>query len=808
MSFIPDILSRNLSFRGRRSRTSSRQSSYISYSVYQQAMASLIILRDPDATKKLLETILDMPGGRRSLSRLARTCKGICEAALNVLWKELDSLVPLIGLFPNHLLRRTRRPGLGLTKPPAEGDWDRLLSYGKRVRRIAYNESANNVAASIFPIIDEYRPQTYILPNLTSLTWRADTAAGLERCLLFLTPDVKTVVFEINNKVSNLPNVLIQLSNRTRLHSLSFTSHTALPDDFTELLNRQNALVKLSLNAPGALSSTVGKWVASQSKLRCLELDLTARSIVAVEGFFEEIKPRSGYSTPSSVGGTDSGVFSADEPDFSDIRKSALRLTGDAPLRGVCPQLQQLQLTGEAANIAAFMRHLNSRLAYLDLVIEDPPETNDWHELATTICEQFGGFLQILKLSATGSSKFSELVRSTSRDVPLKPLSLEYLTFLPKLHRLDIDLPESVIFHDADLAHIARTCPDIEVLRLCPLAKFTTTPPSLTLEGLKPLTTECRRLHTLGVVIDARAAVIRDDESIQSSRSLLRLHVGHSWIKDPFQVAMILSDLAPHLDILKWFQEKNRSVVEEYARAWQQVSEFLPHLQNLRLRERRKAAVAKPITVEVPVPVLPPRPEVREQAVDATVMMINQGVLARPRLHEVSVQSSPETSDEGVEAIPEVSSISIDATPAVQDEGVLVVPSVSEVAVEVHPTTSSAVVDATSHPNSKYVETVDTADSMSDGDLSTSSSSSSEDLLRPTFRIPSISGMFTLVKDVFVSYPLYLSLRLLNVSLLTLGARTSDAEKSEAISEKLETPAGLIALPSPAVTDLVSPVGL
>ncbi|KZT30748.1 hypothetical protein NEOLEDRAFT_1126367 [Neolentinus lepideus HHB14362 ss-1] len=815
-SFIPDILSRNLSFRGRRSRTSSRQSSYQSYSVYQQAMASLTILRDPDATKALLETILDSPGGKRSLSRLARTCKGICETALNVLWRELDSLVPLIGLFPNHLLRRTRRPGLGLTKPPAEEDWSRVLSYGKRVRRIAYNESANNVSASIFPIIDEYRPQTYILPNLTSLTWRVDTAAGLERCLLFLTPEVKTVVLDINNKVSNLRDILKQLSNRNRLHSLSFTSHVALPEDFTDIFHRQNGLVKLSLNAPGALSSAVGKWVSSQPKLRFLELDLTARSIVAVEGFFEEIMPRSGYSTPSSVGGTDSGVFSADEPDFSDIRKSALRLTGDAPLKGVCPQLQQLQLTGEAANIAAFMKHLNSRLAVLDLIIDDPPETNDWHELATTICEQFGGFLQVLKLSAV-NSKFIELVRSTSRDVPIKPLSLEYLTFLPNLHRLDIDLPESVIFSDSDVAHIAKTCPNIEVLRLCPLAKFTTAPPSLTLEGLIPLTTECPRLHTLAVVVDGRSGTRGDAvERAPSSRSLLRLHVGHSWVKDPFRVAITLSHLSPYLDNLKWFQEKNRAVIEEHAKGWQQVSDFLPYLQHIRLSERRKATVATRVevrvkTVEVEVPVIPPKPKVSEQAIDATPVVIDQGVLARPRLLEASVQSSPETVDEGVEASPAVSSKLIDATPVVQDEEVYASPAVSEIGVEIRPPASSATIDATTAISSKNINTnavavESNADTMSD--VSTSSSSSSE-YHRPHLAIPFISGIFTLVKDVFVSYPVYLSLRLLNASLFTLGARSSKhAETSEAVSEKLSTPAGLILSPSPAVTDHISPVGL
>lgn len=72
------------------------------------------LLRDAEVTNKLLEAILDSPGGRRSLSRFARTCRAISEPALDLLWKELDSIAPIIGLFPASLLKKARRPGLGL----------------------------------------------------------------------------------------------------------------------------------------------------------------------------------------------------------------------------------------------------------------------------------------------------------------------------------------------------------------------------------------------------------------------------------------------------------------------------------------------------------------------------------------------------------------------------------------------------------------------------------------------------------------------------------------------------------------------
>ena len=90
-----------------------RPSSYHPYSVYEQTMFPLI-LRDPEATNKLLEAVLESPNGRRSLSRLARTCRALSEPALNVLWRDLDSLVPIIGLFPGQLLKKAKKPGLGL----------------------------------------------------------------------------------------------------------------------------------------------------------------------------------------------------------------------------------------------------------------------------------------------------------------------------------------------------------------------------------------------------------------------------------------------------------------------------------------------------------------------------------------------------------------------------------------------------------------------------------------------------------------------------------------------------------------------
>ncbi|TBU34673.1 hypothetical protein BD311DRAFT_290970 [Dichomitus squalens] len=699
-----------------KSTASIKVDNYTPYAVHQQKMKP-IILRDADATQKLLEAILETPQGRRSVSRLARTCKAFKEPALNVLWRDLDSLTPLLGLFPSTILKRARRPGMGLvrllslsapqaplltqlftsaapasllsqfaeqTKAPEGDDWARVLAYGQRVKSIAYVEMSGNIAPSILPLLEEHRPATYLLPNLASLTWKVETAANLERCRMFLGPFVESVQLEVGSKSPRINDILEEIAGHKGLKSFSFTLHTNLPDKFVETFQDNAKLEKLALTAPGALASKVGKWAAGLPLLKTLGVDLSARSTTAVEGFFDDISPGSGYSTPSSVGGTDSGVFSADEADFSEARKAAVRLTRDGPRRGAFAKLSNLTLTGEAANLAMFLKHLTSPLAQLDLAMEDPPQPIDWHDLCAAVCDQFADTLQSLRVSATSASRFGELVRATSRggDAPMHRLPLTYFSMLPRLWRFEVDLPESVIFEERDVAHIARVCPNIEILRLSPNARFPPTgpAPSITLESIVPLTRDCRRLHTLALVVNA--AELSSDEVYSTrtvcSRALLRLHVGHSWIKNPLQTAVLLSHLTPYLETLKYFEPKSRAgAVEANANAWQRVAEILPHVQHIRLSERK---LQPP-----PAPYVPPPKS--DKAVDATPIMFDAGVSARPQVQEMSIQAVPLLVDADVQVMPETTEASIDATPVYIEAEVMVVPEYSEVSIDAVPPT-------------------------------------------------------------------------------------------------------------------------
>ncbi|KAF9566130.1 hypothetical protein CPC08DRAFT_628791 [Agrocybe pediades] len=720
-----------------------------------------IILKDADATNKLLEAILESPNGRRSLSRLARTCRAFSGPALDVLWRDLDSIVPIIGLFPNNLLKKSRKPGLGLSRLPRDEDWKTIIKYSERIQRITYDESANNLTPSIFSVFEDCRPQNmaYVLPRLQELTWKVETSSALDRCMIFLHPELQVLNLEIGNKMPKIHEFLTEVCKRTTLKGISFISPTSLPDNFTELLSNQVGLEKVVLVAPGALAPRIGRWVASIPELKHLQMDLTGRAPIAIEGFFDELRPRSGDSTPSSIGSRDSGIFSGEELDFTEIRKSALRLTGDLPSKGSFSKLKRLQLTGEVANMAVFFKHLDSDLVHLDLVIEDPPDNADWQDLSDIMCERFKDSLQSLRISATASSKFADLVRSTGRaEPPSGRLSLERFTGLTKLVRLDIDLPESILFTPTDIECLANACPNLESLKLCPTSRFPPPhSPKLTLESLASLTEHCKRLHTLAVVFNA-GLVNENLLKLQDiiSPSMLRLHVGHSWANDPLQISILLSHFMPKLEMLKWFQEKNRAGFNEvHAKNWQMVSETLPHLQSLRAIEKS----FKPVPLPLPV-----KTETAEKAIDATVSTRNRGVQVQVSTSEMAVQISPILEDRAVEAIVELCEVSIDATPSFES-----------IAVEAKPQTVStgvtAAVMAASNGNIDFSQK--------------SEKSHYSPLFRPLPNVFIISSLFNLLSFAYryALLPLSFTSRILHLALARFQHRKDGAPRANGVSK-------------------------
>ncbi|KAI0366037.1 hypothetical protein BV20DRAFT_953207 [Pilatotrama ljubarskyi] len=145
----------------------------------------------------------DLVEKRTTLARLARTCRALNEAAILILWKRLDSIVPLLRLLPpaawsERQVTRGRRV-FRITDSSQLG-WTRFRHYARHVRELSWNlwpflsELGSDVEHATFSILCTHRPTLVpLLPELGSLSWDDRRPAYLGFIRLFFTPTLRTL---------------------------------------------------------------------------------------------------------------------------------------------------------------------------------------------------------------------------------------------------------------------------------------------------------------------------------------------------------------------------------------------------------------------------------------------------------------------------------------------------------------------------------------------------------------------------------------------------------------------------------------
>lgn len=581
---------------------------------------------------------------------------------------------------------------------PEDKDWKGILRYNHRIQSLKYDERFNDVSPTVFPVFEAYnvKHSAYLFPNLRDVAFEIDSQAGLERCRLFFSPQLDSIQLNVGVRCSQLSPILVDMASRTTLSTFELRSQNTLPPNFSELLRPQVELEGVTILAPGAINVTTGVWLASLKKLRFLELDLARMGgpKVDVQGFFGKDGERS--TSPHSS--HDSGVFSGEDTEVIEDKKKRVR---SVSRRGPFEVLEHLVLGGSTVLVAMFLDNLSADVSHLDVSIEDQPLESNWKKLATQICLSFAGSLKELRVRPAQTSRFAEIVKSSSRASAVPPprrLSLFPLHPLATLTKLDLDLPESAFLTDQDVQHLSRTCPNLQELRLLPLAKYPTPngPPKLTLGTLASLVENCRQLHTLAMVINAATdnveALLSGPDA--TSDSLHNLRLGHSWIQDSLQVAIVIAHLAPRLKNLKWFSEKNRpGYIEANAHGWEEVAYALSLLQDLVSRERRNSSL---IWEHIAVP--------EEVEMEIEMEYVEFGIQCQPETLEAMVGAAPDVADAMVGATPDVVDAMVEAVPDVVDAIVDAIPVSRSISVEAVVDTSEMEVDATPATRAKSVQ--------------------------------------------------------------------------------------------------------
>ncbi|KAJ7686879.1 hypothetical protein B0H14DRAFT_3673810 [Mycena olivaceomarginata] len=144
--------------------------------------------RSPKSPGGLHIQLRSTPSGR-DLAALVRTCRIFNGPAVDVLWRDLDYIRPVLKCLPYNLLQhcpvpRSKRLSLGL------GDLERPLIYSKRVRSLRVvlldRRCAASYAASLFTEMCALVPAHEIFPNLQHLRWSLDQYLSQDLYHLFV----------------------------------------------------------------------------------------------------------------------------------------------------------------------------------------------------------------------------------------------------------------------------------------------------------------------------------------------------------------------------------------------------------------------------------------------------------------------------------------------------------------------------------------------------------------------------------------------------------------------------------------------
>ncbi|KAF8173840.1 hypothetical protein K438DRAFT_1850115 [Mycena galopus ATCC 62051] len=147
----------------------------------------------------------------KTLLSLAITCKIFSEPALNLIWREQTSLVPLVKCMPETVWKE-RQVGAAvvvcLRRPIATSDLPRLLFYSLRVRRLDldrfYTIDKKTVHPGFLKALDMSLPQGCFMPRLSHFSWHPQKAEGLTIMRHFLGAQIRELDLGLGDHIADL----------------------------------------------------------------------------------------------------------------------------------------------------------------------------------------------------------------------------------------------------------------------------------------------------------------------------------------------------------------------------------------------------------------------------------------------------------------------------------------------------------------------------------------------------------------------------------------------------------------------------
>ncbi|KAJ7448946.1 hypothetical protein FB451DRAFT_1053586 [Mycena latifolia] len=472
--------------------------------------------------RSLDSNLRELHSTRKSLLAAALTCTDFCPLALDILWRTIDNLSPLLRLLP------ALKPINGVNTLSGQiepADWARFRCYAKRVRRVMYPGDALPLPThpSVYPALAMLH-QTPLFPNLVSIectSARVDASSPFPEALLLLSPTIRHV--EISALALDLPSTTIFLSTlagvSSQLSSLTLRNQSyavleaiALPFpclrelDLTEMV--------------GAMSTDFLKALSNLTILASLSIDLNFPDFPSVLSVAQTVGPCS----------------------FSALKRLHIRCSSDTIL-------------------AISLRLITSR--GLHTLVIDGRSTSQVHlPWSITLCQEIADRWPY-------SLRRLEISNLVSNLVPAPTSCLE-LFALRSLNIFTLRNSPALSFAGVTLSDIAKAWPEITSLSIPSL-------PGVTISNLAVLAQNCPQLTDLEISLTAAIPVPPLSTTPVCGHALRALTVCDSPCS-PVGVQI----LSRHLDRLFPRLQSVRSEDRDSAR-WAEVESLIFTFQDVRL---------------------------------------------------------------------------------------------------------------------------------------------------------------------------------------------------------------------------------
>ncbi|KAG1729246.1 hypothetical protein EDB19DRAFT_1881820 [Suillus lakei] len=502
----------------------------------------------PDLQWKIFQLVHDtfMECSRnKTLLALALTCKSFTGPALDLLWRDLCGLAPLVRCLSQSLWKHVNGK-LEFRRTMTFDDWSIFCKYGHRVR------SLNTTIGGMVPLnIEIWRTLSCppfplpLLPNLTSLIWGEATSEAFPYIRLFVTPKLKTL--NISEGITfGLTEQSILLSIPMLCPSVSnFSIH---PDmEITSTLQRWSHLSSVSI---GEVSEAAILHLSNLPSLQCLKFHLSSMPISADT---QKLLRYPAFCALQEL----------------DIECIALELL-DAFLEtlSVAPKALSFTITNQADTQRALPGSI-SRLS--------------------NACAHSS--LQQVQLNI---ADWSFNIFDPIGTAPFQPLYA-----FRNFRKLDFEVDLELQLDEVALLQMAMAWPHLEELYL----NKTHLSQDVTPHAFVSLLQHCPRLVSVGIAVDWSTIDSHDispDVPYQgfAHEALSRAFFGAPKIRHPGRIAAFISAIAPNMKSIEvWdFDFHDDRNIEEYSARWNLVQDLIKSFSTVRDQGRRTVLNAGEVT--------------------------------------------------------------------------------------------------------------------------------------------------------------------------------------------------------------------